>query len=216
MRSFVAGMALLAAGTGCGASRPLPSSRETWAALVAAMARPDGAATAWAMLPPAARAATPLAEFSRRWDDARAEREAAARAGESALRSHGPVAVIDTRGRPGTLVEEPSGWRVADPGVGPSPGARTPGRAGARAALRALHDALRRRDFDAVMASLSGRLRGAVEAELSSLASSTADPDALEVPEIPRGPTRVRLPDGREVVLVWEDGQWRLDDVVGP
>ena len=41
------------------------------------------------------------------------------------------------------------------------------------------------------------------------------DPDALDVPEI-QGPTRVRLRYGRAVVLVWEDGQWRVDDIVGP
>lgn len=213
MRSVVLVTALLVAG--CGAARPLPSSRGAFAALAEAMRRPDGAAAAYAMLPDHARAATSFADFARRWDATRVEREEAARGALAALDGGGPVATVRAWGRDGTLVEERAGWRVADPSLGAPAGARAPGRAGIRAALRGLHDALRRRDIDAVLAALSGRLRGSVEAELASMEGATADPDALEVPEVP-GQARVRLPDGRVVVLLWEDGQWRVDDVVDP
>jgi hypothetical protein len=200
---------------GCGAGRALPSSRGAFVALADAMARPDGAATVYAMLPAAERAALPFAEFSRRWDDTRPERERAASAARTVVGLRGPVAAIRAQDREAVLVEEPGGWRVADPALALPGGARTRGREGVRAALRGLHDAVRRRDFGAVLETLSGRLRGAVEAELSSLAAATEEPGGLEFPELPSG-ARVRLPDGRTLVFVWEDGQWRLDDVVGP
>lgn len=214
MRWIVAAVALVV-GTGCGAARPLPSARLAYADLGRALRDPRGAAAVYAMLPPSARAEVTLADFSRRWDEGRAEREARAAGIDAALSQGGPTVEVDGGGRTAMLVEARDGWRVADPALGPAGGARTPGRAGVRAALRSVHSALQRRDFDALLRSLSGRLRGSVEAELASIAAATEDPAALEVLEIP-GPTRVRLPDGRVIVLVWEAGQWRVDDVVGP
>lgn len=215
MRSFVVVAALLALGTGCGAARPLPSSRTAFTALADALRRDDGAATVYAMLPASERAALPFADFARRWDATRVDRERTATAVVAAVLRDGPTAEVAAGGRGAVLVEESAGWRVGEPGVGAPVGARAMGRAGVRAALRGVHDALQRRDFVALLGLLSGRLRGSVEAELATIASATQDPAALEVLEIP-GPTRVRLPDGRVIVLVWEEGQWRVDDVVGP
>jgi hypothetical protein len=154
-------------------------------------------------------------EFARRWETTREDRSRVAVAARAALQQGAALATVPTPEADLTLAEEPDGWRVADPMLGPAPGARTRGRAGMRAALRGLHRALRRRDVPAILGALSQRLRGALEAEIASLLAGTDDPDALDVPEI-QGPTRVRLRDGRAVVLVWEDGQWRVDDIVGP
>lgn len=179
------------------------------------MARDDGAAVVYAMLPAAERARMSLDEFSRRWSDTQIERARAASAARTRLQGGAPVASVAGAAHELTLIEERDGWRVADPLVGPAVGARTPGRSGARAALRGVHRALSRRDYPAVLDSLSSRMRGAIEAELAAVLAALEDPEALDVPEIP-GPIRVPLRDGRAVVLVWEDAQWRIDDIVGP
>lgn len=212
-RALVVGM--LCTMLGCAGAGTLPSSRRAFEAVAAAMARDDGDRTLYAMLPEAERVRVSPEAFRRQWQRVREERRRAAEAAQRALREGGPVGTLVTREAELTLVEEPDGWHVADPMLGPPAGARVQGRAGIRAALRGVHRALRQRDLSGVMALLSSRLRGAVEGELSALLSATQDPDALDVPEIP-GPTRVRLGDGRAVIFVWEDGQWRIDDIVGP
>lgn len=202
------------AATGCAGAGPPPSSRATLLAVIDALARDDGAATLYAMLPATERAAVSREDFSRRWSQSREDRARVAAAARLALRDGAPVAAMPSHDADVTVVEEADGWRVADPMMGPPMGARVEGRAGVRAALRGLHRALRRRDVPAVLGSLSQRLRGALEAELAALLAGTDDPDALDVPEI-SNTTRVRLRDGRAVILVREDGQWRVDDIVG-
>lgn len=206
---------LVAGAVGCGAAGPLPSSRGTLLRVADALSRDDGAATLYAMLPAAEQATVSPDEFARRWATTREDRGRVAEAARAALQQGAAVTTLPTPEADLTLAEESDGWRVADPMMGPAPGARTPGRAGMRAALRGLHRALRRRDVPAILSALSLRLRGALEAEIAALLAGTDDPDALDVPEI-EGPRRVRLRDGRAVVLVWEDGQWRVDDIVGP
>ena len=206
---------LVAGAVGCGASGPLPSARGTLLRVADALARDDGAATLYAMLPAAERAAVSPDEFARRWATTREDRARVAVGARATLQQGVALATVPTPEGDLTLAEESEGWRVADPMMGPTPGARTRGRAGVRAALRGLHRALRRRDVPGILGALSQRLRGALEAEIATLLAGTEDPDALDVPEI-QGPTRVRLRDGRAVVLVWEDGQWRVDDIVGP
>lgn len=205
------------AGAGCGSARPLPSSRGAFEALSESLGRDDGAAEVYAMLPASERAAVTLREFTERWTASREERQRAASAARTVLRAAAPVATVPGPDHDLTLVEEQDGWRVGDPLMGPAAGARVEGRSGARAALRGLRLALRRRDLPAVMASLSSRLRGAIEAELAAVLAALEDPDALDVLQIPgAAPVRVPLGDGRAVVLVREDGQWRIDDIVGP
>ena len=206
---------LVAGAVGCGAAGPLPSSRGTLLRVADALSRDDGATTLYAMLPAAERATVSPDEFARRWETTREDRARVASAARAALQQGAPVATLPTPDTDVALAEDVDGWRVADPLMGPAPGARTQGRAGVRAALRGLNRALRRRDVPGILGALSARMRGALEAEIASLLAGTDDPDALDVPEI-QGPTRVRLRDGRTVVLVWEDGQWRVDDVVGP
>ncbi|MFO0626430.1 MAG: hypothetical protein U0325_12525 [Polyangiales bacterium] len=206
---------LVAGAVGCGAAGPLPSSRGTLLRVADALARDDGAATLYAMLPASERAAVSPEVFAQRWAASREDRTRVAVAARAALQQGVTQGSVPTPEADLALAEEADGWRVADPMLGPSPGARTPGRAGVRAALRGLHRAIRRRDVPGLLGALSQRLRGALEAEVAALLAGTDDPDALDVPEI-QGPTRVRLRDGRAVILVWEDGQWRVDDIVGP
>lgn len=106
-------------------------------------------------------------------------------------------------------VEEPGGWRVADPGFGERGAGRVPGREGARAALRGLHQSLRQGGVSWATL-LSARARGALDADLRALAEATEHVEWLDIPE-GNGPLSVRLPDGRVLVLVWEDGAWRVD-----
>jgi hypothetical protein len=200
---------------GCGAAGPLPSARGTLSRVADALSRDDGATTLYAMLPAAERAAVTPEEFARRWAATREDRARVSVLARTALQQGVAVATVPTPEADLSLAEDADGWRVADPMMGPSPGSRTRGRAGVRAALRGLHRALGRRDVPGLVGALSQRLRGALEAEIAALLAGTDDPDALDVPEI-QGPTRVRLRDGRAVVLVWEDGQWRVDDIVGP
>jgi len=63
------------------------------------------------------------------------------------------------------------------------------------------------------MSMLSARARGAMESDLRDLAAALEDPDALQFPEIP-GATRVRLPDGRVLLLVWERDGWRVEGLL--
>lgn len=121
-----------------------------------------------------------------------------------------PVAVI---ARPSlgvaSAVEETTGWRVADPGFGDRGAGRIPGREGARAAIRGLHESLQQGGVSWA-GLLSARARGALDADLRALFEATEHVEWLDIPE-GTGPLWVRLPDGRGLVLVWEDGGWRVD-----
>lgn len=209
-RLWLAGWVVL----GCATEGSLPSSRATLATLTTALGRDDGAAAVYAMLPASARAVESAEAFARRWAMLREDRARVAALASTALAQGAPVATLPGREAELTLAEDPEGWRVADPMVGPAVGARTHGRAGVRAALRGMHRALRRRDVAGIVGGLSQRFRGALEAEVGALLAGTEDPDALDVPEI-TDTVRVVLRDGRAVVLVWEEGQWRVDDIVG-
>ena len=121
---------------------------------------------------------------------------------EVALRTHGTV-----------IVEEcVDGWRVVDPGVALTTNASIEGVVGARAALQALHNLLRLHGAGAWARVLSSRAFGNVSADLASLIEGTEDPASLEYTSSP-SMVRFRLPDGREVVTVFEGGAWRVDAV---
>ncbi len=121
---------------------------------------------------------------------------------EVVLRTNGAVAVE----------ESVDGWRVVDPGVALTTNASVEGVVGARAALHALHNLLRRNGAGAWVRVLSSRALGNVSADLASLIEGTEDPAALEYTSSP-SMVRFRLPDGREVVTVFEGGAWRVDAV---
>lgn len=108
-----------------------------------------------------------------------------------------------------SAVEEPAGWRVADPGFGDRGAGRIPGREGARAAIRGLHESLQQGGVSWA-GLLSARARGALDADLRALFEATEHVEWLDIPD-GTGPLWVRLPDGRGLVLVWEDGGWRVD-----
>ena len=65
-------------------------------------------------------------------------------------------------------------------------------------------------DLQGLMLMLSARARGAMESDLRGLAAALEDPDAVQFPVVP-GATRVLLPDGRVLLLVWEDDGWHVE-----
>jgi hypothetical protein len=109
------------------------------------------------------------------------------------------------------LVEEGfDGWRVVDPGVALTAATSIEGVVGARAALRALHVLLRRHGAGAWTRVLSSRALGNVSADLGALIEGTEDPSALAYTSA-QSTIRFRLPDGRDVVTIFEAGVWRVD-----
>ena len=194
---------------GCSAVGSTP--RRTLGALLTAARSNDAARSLHALLPESAQRAEPLEAFRARigadprsLDELRAEVQAALDAGA-------PVTVEVRRGsRRALAVDERDGWRVGGPPLGDLTTVATPGRAGARAALEHLRRALTRGDLEGLLAMLSARARGAMLTDLRDLADALDDPDALQFPEVP-GATRVRLPDGRVLLLVWEADGWHVD-----
>ncbi|TAK26463.1 MAG: hypothetical protein EPO40_20415 [Myxococcaceae bacterium] len=194
---------------GCGTSGS--SARATLHALVSATRAPDPARALYDLMPESARRAESLDAFRARvGSDPRSLgelRDAVA----AALSGATPVTVELRQGARRVLaVEERDGWRVGGPSLGDATVVTTPGRDGARAALEHLRRTLARGDLQGLMSMLSARARGAMESDLRDLAAALEDPDALQFPEVP-GATRVRLPDGRVLLLVWERDGWRVE-----
>nr|MBK7067867.1 hypothetical protein [Deltaproteobacteria bacterium] len=197
---------------GCGTSGS--SARATLLALVSATRAPDPARALYDLMPESARRAESLDAFRARvGSDPRSLvelRDSVA----AALSGATPVtAELHQGARRVLAVEERDGWRVGGPSLGDATVVTTPGRDGARAALEHLRRTLARGDLQGLMSMLSARARGAMESDLRDLAAALEDPDALQFPEIP-GATRVRLPDGRVLLLVWERDGWRVEGLL--
>ncbi|MBL8605235.1 MAG: hypothetical protein JNK72_25115 [Myxococcales bacterium] len=214
MRALVA--SLFVALVGC-ASTPGASPRRALAVAAQAMAEGD-AATLYAMLPEAAQHAEPFARFAARLARQREEQAQRAEALRRELREgRGPVVRFDDDGRREALTQEESdGWHVVDPGFGPPVGAYLPGRAGVRAALRGLREALLHRDrADPFVHLVTSRAQAVQAGETAALAEALSDPMALDIrfQEGQPDPNRVQvaLPDGRRLSMVREAGVWRVD-----
>jgi hypothetical protein len=163
------------------------------------------------MLPGAHQRAEAPARLQARLAANAHEREALATLIDRALTETGPQAEVMLRGQGAVaMVEDPDGWRVVDPGVGPPLDVSLEGIAGARAAVRALHWNLRRRGYGTWVEALSARARGAVESEAASIAAMTADPRSLEF-SLRNGRASFTLADGRLLDVVFEEGAWRVD-----
>ena len=202
-------MLAIAAATGC--AGPVNSPRATLQAVVAATRSSDPGSALFALLPESARRAEGPEGFrSRILSDRRSLDELRGEV-EGALASGTPVTVELVQGtRRALVVEERDGWRLGGPALGDALVVTTPGRDGARAALEHLRRALVRGDLAGLLGMLTARARGAMERDFRDLADSLGDPDALQFPEIP-GATRVRLPDGRVLLLVWERDGWHVE-----
>jgi|JI10StandDraft_1071094.scaffolds.fasta_scaffold347233_2 hypothetical protein len=194
---------------GC-ASAP-PSPRSTLLSVAAATRTADPAGALYELLPERSRRAETREAFrARLGGDARSLEELRASV-DAALRADTPVSVeLRERSRRVLAVEEREGWRVGGPALGDASVVTTPGRHGARAALGHLRQTLLRGDLQALMSMLSARARGAMESDLRALAEALEDPDLLRFPDVP-GPTRVQLPDGRVLLLVWEHDGWHIE-----
>lgn len=191
---------------------PSPSSpRETLRAVAAATRGSDPAGALYDLLPESARRAETREAFRARvGGDARSLAELRASV-DGALSAGAPVSVeLRERARRVLAVEEPEGWRVGGPALGGATVVATPGRDGARAALEHLRRTLLRGDLQGLLSMLSARARGAMESDLRALAEALEDPDMLRFPDVP-GPTRVQLPDGRVLLLVWENDGWHVE-----
>ncbi len=191
---------------------PSPSSpRATLLSVVAATRSSDPAGALYDLLPERARRAETREAFRARVGaDLRSVDELRASV-DDALRAGAPVSVeLRERSRRVLAVEERDGWRVGGPALGDASVVTTPGRDGARAALEHLRRTLLRGDLQGLIAMLSARARGAMESDLRALAGALEDPDALRFPDVP-GSTRVQLPDGRVLLLVWERDGWHVE-----
>jgi hypothetical protein len=205
-------VATVTALAGCGSAASSP--RATLDALVSATRAADPAGALYELLPASARRAETLTAFRARVGADRRSLAELREAVGAALAAGAPVAAELREGPRRVLaVEEREGWRVGGPALGDASVVATPGREGARAALAHLRRALERRDLAGLVAMLSGRARGAMESDLRDLATSLEDLDALQFPDVP-GATRVRLPDGRVLMLVWERDGWRVEGLV--
>lgn len=198
---------------GCGASGGAASPREALSRFASAAQRGDAAAL-HAMLPARVRRVEDVGALRARLAGDRAELNALGRSIDAAL-AQGSGAQVEVALRGGgsvAVVEDTDGWRVADPGIA-SPAATTlEGVAGARAAVRALHVALRRHGPGAWARVLSARALGNVSAEVAALVEATEDPASLEYAS-QGSSVRFTLPDGRWLTVVYEGGAWRVDGV---
>ena len=194
---------------GCGAASSSP--RATLASLVSAARSVDPARGLYDLLPDAARRAESFERFRARTAGDRRSLDELRDAVAAALAADAPVTVELRQGPRRVLaVEERGGWRVGGPALGDATMVTTPGRDGARAALEHLRRTLVRGDLAGLMSMLSARARGAMESDLRGLAAALEDPDAVQFPDVP-GATRVLLPDGRVLLLVWEDDGWHVE-----
>jgi microcystin degradation protein MlrC len=166
------------------------------------------AAALYALLPASHRARESLEAFRARMAADREELRAFGALVRDTRAHRGPrTSVAVTQGPPVAVVEEVGGWALVSAALGAPSGATTAD------ALRALHAALTQRSLGALLEVLSARTRGGLEAELAALADATRNPAALELSTTPFL-ANVRLPDGRVLVLVKENGQWRVDNLL--
>lgn len=194
---------------GCGASRSSP--RATLQAVMSATRSADPAGALYDLLPASARRGESLGTFRARVGGDRRSLDELRETVGAALAAGAPVtAELHQGARRVLAVEEPDGWRIGGPPLGAVTVVATPGRDGARAALEHLRRALLRGDLPGLVAMLSARARGAMESDLRDLAAALEDPDAMQFPGVP-GATRVRLPDGRVLLLVWERDGWHVE-----
>jgi hypothetical protein len=194
---------------GCGASGSSP--RATLASVANASRSADPARGLYDLLPDAARRAESFEHFRARVGGDRRSLRELGDGVAAALAAEAPVTVELRQGPRRVLaVEERGGWRVGGPALGGATVVATPGRDGARAALEHLRRTLVRGDLAGLMSMLSARARGAMESDLRGLAAALEDPDAVQLPNVP-GATRVQLPDGRTLLLVWEDDGWHVE-----
>jgi|GEM_PF-1839304 hypothetical protein len=194
---------------GCGAASSSP--RATLVSLVGAARSVDPARGLYDLLPEAARGVESFEHFRARTAGDRRSLDELRDAVAVALAADAPVTVELRQGPRRVLaVEERGGWRVGGPALGDATVVTTPGRDGALAALEHLRRTLVRGDLAGLMSMLSARARGAMEGDLRGLAAALEDPDAVQFPDVP-GATRVLLPDGRVLLLVWEDDGWHVE-----
>lgn len=201
---------------GC-ASGPSSGAPRTLLLRFATAARGGDEATLYALLPERHRRRESLEAFRARLASDRAELTALGEATALALASgSGPQAEVTLRDRSAvTLIDDPAGWSVADPGFGPPAATRLAGIAGARAAVRALHVALVQRGVAGWRELLSARALGAATAEVALLAAATEDPSALYASDF-RTRVTFTLPDGRLLDVAFEQGAWRVDGLRDP
>lgn len=162
----------------------------------------------YALLPESARRAESLAQFAARMRTQERELTEFGDAVEQSLRARSPAVDVPSReGGAATAVEDAGeGWRVGSSGLGDG-AARTPA-----AALQGLRRALERGSLPALLRLLSSRARGALLADLAVLLDGVTDPAPLAANNLNQ--RELLLPDGRRLVLILENSQWRIHDLL--
>ncbi|MDP3277997.1 MAG: hypothetical protein Q8Q09_22620 [Deltaproteobacteria bacterium] len=208
--STVTTLALALSLSGCAVQRA-SSARQTLIALEIA-ARAHDYRAMYSLLPQSARSQESLADFERRMQPNQGELVALGEQTQRTLRGQSPTIAIPTHGgAPVTLTETSEGWRLPHAQFGTG-AAVTP-----HDAARALRTALQRQSLRAVLGALSSRSRGALQSEMAMLVDALEDPASLETRTLSSATgsesIALRLPDGRELILVREGRGWRVDDI---
>jgi len=188
---------------GSGATIPPGSALEAYVDAV----RADDVDAAHGLLSESLRAEVSAEELGRLMTENREELAAQASEIEAEAAAIQAVAVQPLEGGEQVrMVLEDGGWAI-DGGVVSAPGLRTP-----MATIRAFRRALQRRSLPGTLRVLSREPRAELEAELSRIVEETEDELDLEV-EIRGNRARVRTTGGREITLVREAGEWRIEAI---
>lgn len=194
-----------------GCATPASSPRQTLQAMLLATRLADPAPALYALLPMSARRSESLAAFRVRVTGDRTSLDELSGLVSAALSAATPItAELHHGARWVPTIEERDGWRLGGAPLGEGGVVTTPGQDGVRAAIEHLRRTLVRGDLQGLLSMLSARARGAMESDLRDLAAALEDPEALQFPDVP-GATRVRLPDGRQLLLIWEHDGWHVE-----
>lgn len=212
----IAGVAGVA---GCGRNvKPVtaatePSAREGLTEF-AKMLRGDNAKPAYAMLTADAKAEISFAEFSRQWNETKAERKLQADAIMERLKnanSTGEQAKIQLPdGRSIYLSREKDHWRLEAALLGQSRAARP------REAVAMFADALKRKDYAAVLNLLTERRRNGISSQIDAFIESLEKNATAEINQLGNDRAELRWDEAGfryRLVLRKEHDEWRIDDI---
>jgi hypothetical protein len=208
MRALLLVTLVACAGGAPRATEPPVAGARAWSAALAA----DSPDRGYDLLAKTVQKRVPKALFAERWKTAQKERARQATALTSALGQSGQRGER-ARFRAGKdsvgLVHEAGGWRLESPLLQPLR-ADSP-----QAALRGLAGAIGERDVEAVLRLMSRARRERLQERLRGLARGL-EQHAGDPIELVRDRAVLRWSDGTvrwRIVLVRENGEWRLDDI---
>lgn len=206
-------IAALTATAACSALRSAPPARAGAADIVATLAGDDPRA-AYALLSSEARRRVSFEEFRLQWEASAAERAWQAARLREALATDpdaGERAVATYRdGKTVAVVRDQGRWRLDAALVSRTRAARP------REAIRRFADAVRARDLQAFLGSLTNRRREGLERQLAGFSAGFDRQLEGTIEEIGVDRAELRWDEGGmryRITLRKEDDDWRVDDI---